>query len=165
MQVTIYYCNCNYYIILYYIQVIKTSQLPSLEVYFWYHHQNFYKTFSDNNILKEEPYFCAWTRSPQKCFRSEYSKKNKNPNKKKKKKIQQQTNYQRKQCSAYLHPTEINALCRKWMRRRWRGSPGLYGKRLRCSKLAWACTETKANSDIAFYQFLSLTARSSQLQE
>lgn len=43
----------------------------------------FTKHFSDNNILKEEPYFCAWTRSPQKCFRSEYSKKNKNPNKKK----------------------------------------------------------------------------------
>lgn len=64
----------------------ETSQHPSLEVYFWYHHQNFYKTFSDNNILKEEPCFCACTGSPQKCFRSEYSKKNKNPNKKKKKK-------------------------------------------------------------------------------
>lgn len=63
--------------ILQYIYVDKTSQLRSLEVYFWYHHQNFYKTFSDNNILKEEPYFCAWTRSPQKCFRSEYSKKKK----------------------------------------------------------------------------------------
>lgn len=71
--------------ILQYIHVDKTSQLRSLEVYFWYHHQNFYKTFSDNNILKEEPYFCAWTRSPQKCFRSEYSKKKKkNPSKKKK---------------------------------------------------------------------------------
>lgn len=68
-----------------YIQVNMTSRLPSLDVYFWYHHQNFYKTFSDNNILKEEPYFCAWTRSPQKCLRSEYSKKNKNPNKKRKK--------------------------------------------------------------------------------
>lgn len=87
---------------LYYIQVNKTSQLPSFEVYFWYDHQNFYKTFCDNNILKEEPCFCAWTRLPQKCFRSEYSKKNKNANKKKKKN-QQQTNYQRKQCSAYLH--------------------------------------------------------------
>lgn len=135
------------------IQVNKTSRLPSLDVYFWYHHQNFYKTFSDNNILKEEPYFCAWTRSPQKCFRSEYSKKNKNPNKKKIIiKNQQQTNYQRKQCSAYLHPTEISAFCRKWMRRRQQGSPGLYGKRLRASNLISACMVTTTNSDIAFFQ-------------
>lgn len=107
----LFFCNLGYInesIHLTMNQIKETPQHPSLEVYFWYHHQNFYKTFSDNNILKEEPCFCAWTRSPQKCFRSEYSKKNqKSKQVKEKKKNQQQTSYQRKQCSAYLQPTEM----------------------------------------------------------
>lgn len=119
---------------------------PSLEVYFWYH-QNFYKTFSDNNILKEEPCFCAWTRSPQKCFRSEYRKKEQKSKirKRKAKKNQQETSDQRKQCSAYLHPTEIEFSLQE---NGWggdsRGSPGVaWWTFLKCGNLTQAFKEKR----------------------
>lgn len=132
----------------------ETSQHPSLEVYFWYHHQNFYKTFSDNNILKEEPCFCACTGSPQKCFSSEYSKKNKNPNKKKKETEEKKSKTNNKPATkennaAHIYTLQkLKSLCRKMMRRRQRVPLDLYEERFfKRNNSTRTCKETKTNSD------------------
>lgn len=111
-------CNLGYineWIHLEMNQFKETPQHPSLEVYFWYHHQNFYKTFSDNNILKEEPCFCAWTRSPQKCFRSEYSKKNQKSKqvKEKKRKINNKPATKENNAAHIYNLQKWNSLCRE----------------------------------------------------
>lgn len=159
---------------------IRLRQVPSLEVYFWYHHQNLYKTFSDNNILKEEPCFCAWTRSPQKnalvlntVKRTRKEKKKEEPKLVKIKINNKPTTKENNtahiytpaenQCSLQEMDEGGGETARRGAGMGAGGSPGWCGKRSGCGKLAWACTETKANSGTFFFlTFLLVTANSSQ---
>lgn len=125
---------------------MRHKQLPSLEVYFWYHHQNLYKTFSDNNILKEEPCFCAWTRSPQKnaLVLNTVKRTGKKVTQISKIKINNKPTTKENNTAHIYTPQKIDVLCRKWMKGETAGgSPGWCRKRSGCSKLAWACKETK----------------------
>lgn len=123
------------------------------------------KHFSDNNILKEEPNFCAWTRSPQKCSKGLNTVKItqikiRNPkNKKSQKEIQQPTTKETMQ-RIFTPYSNRCSLARNESRRR----PGGGGNAFERGKvLLRGCKETKSNSDIAFCQ-LSLPPHS-QLQE